>query len=413
MKPFPLVVPMLVLAINTAFAQDAQAPQNGAMLPGAEQQSTQQQQPVQQQPTQQQQPVQQQPAPPGPGQWVQVKGPGTPGNFPVPPGQSNANVNPQMQNAFPQTNYGAGNYAVAGQPQGQPQAQPQGNAAPQPQQNGVAPMPPLDAPNGSADFNEAMKVVAPFAPDQIREMRGSLENTRKAKAFQPVRAIPRITSVSVDLSPGASLPVLRVMPGEISNLVILDSTGAPWPLAITPRISRDDIFSAEWMQGSHVVVVSTTSSYESGNIALFLQGATTPVVVKLVTGEPDSEGEKSRIVDARLDVRIPGRGPNAKAPLMGPGKIALYDDTLQAFLDGIPPKDARAVVAHGDVPTHTKVWQYNGDIFVRTQQDIQTAFDQRLVAGSECNTVIELKREHHAASPRLLASLRPSPRSGI
>lgn len=38
---------------------------------------------------------------------------------------------------------------------------------------------------------------------------------------------------------------------------------------------------------------------------------------------------------------------------------------------------------------------------------------QRLVAGSECNTVIELKREHHAASPRLLASLRPSPRSGI
>ncbi|NNA99555.1 DUF3596 domain-containing protein [Pseudomonas gessardii] len=35
------------------------------------------------------------------------------------------------------------------------------------------------------------------------------------------------------------------------------------------------------------------------------------------------------------------------------------------------------------------------------------------VAGSECNTVIELKREHHAASPRLLASLRPSPRSGI
>lgn len=383
MKPFQLVVPMLVLAINTAFAQDAQAPQSGAMLPGAEQQSMQQPQPGQQQQQQQQ------PAPPVPGQWVQVKGPGTPANFPAQPGQTNANVNPQMQNAFPQTNYGAANYAVGGQPQGQaptqPQQnaapQPQQNAAPQPQQNGVAPMPPLDAPEGSADFNEAMKVVAPFAPEQIREMRGSLENTRKAKAYKPVRAIPRITSVSVDLSPGASLPVLRVMPGEISNLVILDSTGAPWPLAITPRISRDDIFTAEWMQGSHVVVVSTTSSYESGNIALFLQGATTPVVIKLVTGEPDSEGEKSRIVDARLDVRIPGRGPYAKAPLMGPGKIALYDDTLQAFLDGIPPKDARAVVAHGDVPTHTKVWQYNGDIFVRTQQDIQTAFDQSLSSG--------------------------------
>lgn len=172
------------------------------------------------------------------------------------------------------------------------------------------------------------------------------------------------------------------MPGEISNLVVLDSTGAPWPLAITPKISKDGVFTAEWMKGSHVVVVSTTSSYESGNLALFLQGATTPVVVKLVTGEPDGKKDnKSRIVDARLDMRIPGRGPYAKAPLMGPGKIALYDDTLQGFLDGIPPKDAIAIVMHGDVPAQTKVWQYNGNIFVRTQQEIQTAFDQSLASG--------------------------------
>ncbi|WP_236467101.1 MULTISPECIES: hypothetical protein [unclassified Pseudomonas] len=43
----------------------------------------------------------------------------------------------------------------------------------------------------------------------------------------------------------------------------------------------------------------------------------------------------------------------------------------------------------------------------------RTVMIEAAVAGSECNTVIELKREHHAASPRLLASLRPSPRSGI
>ena len=360
MKPFQLVMPMLVLAINTAYAQDTQVPQSGGMLPGAEQQ--------------QQPQFQQQQQPPA-GQWVQVKGPGAPGNFPVAPGQATTNVNPQMQNAFPQTNYGAGNYAVGG-------GQPQENVANQTQQNGVAPLPPLQAPEGSNDFSEAMKVVAPFARGQIREMRGSLEETRKAKAYQPVRAIPRITSVSVDLSPGASLPVLRLMPGEISNLVVLDSTGAPWPLAITPKISKDGVFTAEWMKGSHVVVVSTTSSYESGNLALFLQGATTPVVVKLVTGEPDGKKDnKSRIVDARLDMRIPGRGPYAKAPLMGPGKIALYDDTLQGFLDGIPPKDAIAIVMHGDVPAQTKVWQYNGNIFVRTQQEIQTAFDQSLASG--------------------------------
>lgn len=354
MKSYLLVMPMLVLALNPALAQDAQAPQGNAIVPGQEQQTSQQPQP-------------------GTGQWVQVNGPGVPAGFPAPPGQATPGVSPQMQGAFPQSNYGAGNYAVAGPQSGQV-------VAPL-QQNGVAPLPPLQAPEGAADFNEAMKVVAPFAPSQIREMRGSLEETRKAKAYEPVRAIPQISSVSVDLSPGASIPVLRVMPGEISNLVVLDSTGAPWPLIAAPKISKPEIFTAEWLKDSHIVVVSTISAYDSGNLTVFLKGSPTPVVIKLVTGEPDGENEKSRTVDARLDMRVPGRGPNAKEALMGPGKIALYDETLQAFLDGIPPKDARLVEPHGDVPSHTKVWQYNGDIFVRTQQDIQTAFDQSLASG--------------------------------
>lgn len=361
MKTNTLVMPMLVLAINTAFAQDAVFPSAGQQVPA---------QPLQQQPMQ---PVQQQVQPGGSGQWVKVQGPGAPSNFPSPPGQVNSNVSPQMQAAFPPTNYGPANYAVPGQQPSAPMAVPQ--------QNGVAPLPPLQAPESSTEFDSAMRVVAPFAPDEIRKMRGSLEETRRAKAFQPVRAVPRISSVSVDLSPGASIPILRVMPGEISNLVVVDSTGAPWPLAATPKISNDSLFSAEWLKDSHIVVVSTISAYESGVLTLFLKGSPTPVVVKLVTGEPDGDQNRSRVVDARLDMRVPGRGPLATAPMMGPGKIALYDDTLQAFLDGIPPRDATAITAHGDVPVHTKVWQYNGDIFVRTQQDIQTAFDQSLASG--------------------------------
>ena len=42
--------------------------------------------------------------------------------------------------------------------------------------------------------------------------------------------------------------------------------------------------------------------------------------------------------------------------------------------------------------------------------DEQAADDQLLgqaVAGAECNTVIELRQEHHIAYPRLSASLRP------
>ena len=210
-------------------------------------------------------------------------------------------------------------------------------------------------------------------------MRQALENTRKAKAWQPVRGIPRISSVSVDLSPGASMPVLRVVPGELSNLIVLDSTGAPWPLAATPRVSNPDLYSAEWLQGTHTVVVSTPSPYETGSLALYLEGATTPVIVKIVSGEPDGKKDRARVYDARLDLRVPGRGPLAKAAVMGPGKIALYDDLLQAFLDGIPPKDAKQVKAQGAVPSHTQIWQYDGNLYVRTRQDFQTAFDNTVI----------------------------------
>ena len=293
------------------------------------------------------------------------------GGFPAPPGQAQMNSQQQIQAAFPQSNYSAGNYATAGQ--AAPGQMTNGNIP----QNGVAPMPPLAPPS---NFEQAAQLVSPFTNDEIVRLRKNLDNSRKAKAYRPVRTNPRISSVSVDLSPGAALPIARTMPGETSTLLFVDSTGAPWPLAAKPRISDERYFHVEWLEGSPSIVISALSGYEDGNVIVFLHGLATPVVVKLASGEPDSK-TNSRIVDYRLDLRVPGRGPNAQAPLLGPGKIALYDDTLQSFLDGIPPKGAKLVVAHGDVPARTQAWQYDGSLFVRTTYDIQTAFDQSIASG--------------------------------
>ncbi|MRU28296.1 DotH/IcmK family type IV secretion protein [Xylella fastidiosa] len=296
-------------------------------------------------------------------QWVNARTPND--AFPSPPGQVPMNSQQQIQNAFPQTNYGAANYAVT-DPAG-------AGTAPQ---NGIAPMPPLAPPS---NYDRAEQVVSPFSNSEIVKLRQQLDDLRKAKAYHPVRTVPRISSISVDLSPGAALPIVRVLPGEQTTLVFVDSTGAPWPLAVTPRVSDLRYFDVEWLSGTPFVVISALSAYEDGNVIVFLQGMATPVVVKLATGEPDSK-EKSRVVDYRLDLRVPGRGPNAQAPFLGTGRIALYDDTMQGFLDGIPPTSAKLVTAHGDIPAHTQVWQYGDAMFVRTNYDIQTAFDQSMFA---------------------------------
>lgn len=281
--------------------------------------------------------------------------------FPEAPSQG------RMKATFPRTNYDASNYAVAGQ---------SGTAATQGSQDGRAPLPPLAPPS---DYSRASTLVSPLSAKEIRDLRGRFDATRKAKAYRPVRTSPRIRSDSVDLSPGSALPILRTLPNEASTVVFVDATGTPWPLAAAPRVSNKEVVSAEWLEGTPSVVVSLLSPYEEANLTVFLTGLATPVVVKLSSGEPDSDA-KVREVDYRLDLRVPGHSPWAKASLVGPAKINLYDGTLQAFLDGLPPNGATRLKPKGEVPPRTEVWQFADALFVRTSLDIQTAFDSTLSA---------------------------------
>ncbi len=294
----------------------------------------------------------------------------------------------QIQAAFPPSSYGANNYPVQqpGQafpmpsnPQGYPpqaggQAQylQAGGQMMRPQDDGTSGLfPPTQVAAGAI----ASEVVTPFTGEEIRELRELYDQSRSAKAHKTVRAVPRISSVSVDLSPGSAMPIARLLPGTPGSLVFIDATGAPWPLAAAPRISDDRLFYVEWLKNTHAVVISALSQYETGTVTVFLQGLATPVVIQLATAEQDDKAT-SRIVDVRLDVRVPGRGPNAKNAVMGPGKIELYNDTLQAFLDGLPPSGAQVVKANGEVPAGTKVWQLENELFVRTTYDIKSPFDQ-------------------------------------
>lgn len=287
--------------------------------------------------------------------------------FPPPPaGSAPAQLAPNPA-AVQQTNYGPDTYpAIAGN----------GQAATSASNNGIAQLPPLTPPTTRTGEAE----ISPFTPAEIVKMRKQYDKTRKAKAFHPVRTVPRISSISVDLSPGTAPPIARMLPGEMSTLLFLDASGTPWPLAAAPRVSDNRFFDAEWLKGTSTVVISALSPYEDGNLSVMLQDFPTPIVIKLVTGEPDSR-EKTRIVDYRLDLRIPGRAPGAPAGVIGQRKISLYDDTMQQFLDGLPPKPAKVVKTSGTTSARTQVWELEGALFVRTALDIQTAFDQSIAAG--------------------------------
>jgi len=266
--------------------------------------------------------------------------------------------------AFPSTANGPQGYdAAPSAGAGQTQGTPSGNA----QQQSLPP-PPI--------IMQAKDVISPFTPAEIRELHRDFDETRKAKAQKPVTVIPRISSISVDLSPGSTPPIVRSMQDEPTTLVFFDSTGAPWPLAAVPRMGSN-AFAVQWLKGTPDVVITAESAYESTGMAVFLEGLATPIMIKLTSGEPDSNA-KVRYVDYRLDLRIPGRGPNAKAPLLGPGRIGMYNDALQGFLDGTPPSDAKTVRIEGEPPAHTVVWQMGDSLYLRTPLEIRSAFDQTM-----------------------------------
>lgn len=225
----------------------------------------------------------------------------------------------------------------------------------------------------------AIGQAAPLNRGEIENVSRAVDDASRGRAWQPADVVPRISTLTVNLSPGASLPVLRTATHQASTVMFTDNTGAPWPLAAPPYNANADGFTVNFIPDSSVMTVQARRQYDRGNVTVYLKGLAVPIIVDITSGEA-SNTAKSRVIDTRLDLRIPQRGPQAKKMPAPQSKIGLNDPTLQAFLDGVPPKDARRLKTEGAVPD-TQVWQMGDDLFIRTRSELRDAFEQTLASG--------------------------------
>ena len=246
----------------------------------------------------------------------------------------------------------------------------QSGQAPAPVSSGYDPLPPP-----SPLFQEAQEAISPLAPKEVRQLRKESEAIDKAIAAPVVTIVPRISSQTVNLSAGASLPLVRTAVNHPSSLTFMDSTGAPWKLGAAP-ISGNPNFIVYYVPDSPVMVVYANKPFSSGNITVYLAGLPVPIVLNVTSGETDTQAE-TWTVDSRLDLRVPGRGPAAHPGAAPEISIGLHDSTLQAFLDGIPPKEAHRLKTTGLVPD-TIVWQLGDDLYIRSRSDIRDEFEATL-----------------------------------
>lgn len=210
-------------------------------------------------------------------------------------------------------------------------------------------------PPGAALVQEGASLDSPLNAGEIRELRGIMADNERAISAPLTSVVPRISSLTVNLSPGASLPLVRTALHNVSVVTFTDVNG-------------------------NMVSVTPLRAWAAGNVTVYLKGLSVPVILNITSGETDTT-TLSQEIDCRLDLRIPRQGPASPVVSIPSEKIALHDATLQAFLDGVPPDDPaiRRLKFSGNVPD-TTIWQHGDDLLVRSRAMLRDEFEQTLAS---------------------------------
>lgn len=267
-------------------------------------------------------------------------------NVPVPGGQGGSQIQFQQQALLPQ----------------EPAPQPTHNPN-QPHQN-VAQVEPL--PNPKLDIpKEAINRLAPASPEELRKILMELYQRQGAAVTPPNNAfVGRASQYMVDLSPGATPPVVRVARGVGATVSFVDAAGNPWPILFAKNFYAEATTVTQ--MAPHVLSVASVSPHLSGSVAVILKGLTTPVNFIATPAQTET--------DYRADLQIPGLSPDAP-PV--PGALSTRPDitagNLMDFLYGATPNGATRLEVKGAAAqqSNTRAWQNtNGQLVIRTSAQV-------------------------------------------
>ncbi|EHO4425281.1 hypothetical protein KJU82_003979 [Salmonella enterica] len=221
-----------------------------------------------------------------------------------------------------------------------------------------------------------MEKISPVSPDVIKEALSNRDKFSASLNQSVINSVPRSSSQTINLSPGASQPVVRVAPGRPTYIVFEDITGSPWPLADKVINSGgDNRFYVRSFTDTPIVLVQPLVTYGNGDIGVLLKDLPVPITIVLANTEPNAS-DKTFVYDSRINLRIPRRGPLAPAhSITSISKIALSSPELQSMLDGIAPDDATRLKT--DNP-QVKAWRRGDKLYLRTTMESKSQFSKTL-----------------------------------
>lgn len=241
-------------------------------------------------------------------------------------------------------------------------------------------------------FDEVTKNTLPMSPAQIQRLRQLFNQTQFAAAASPdVPPKPIITSQFVNLAPGTTPPVVRLQQGMVSVLGFIDGTGAPWPIE-SYDIGNPAAFNIQWNRSDNTLIIQPLTLYTYGNLAVKLQGLSTPVILMLIPGQ--------KVFDGRLDLHVPLYGPNAFPVSGGSGLPNSANPELLGVLDGVPPAGSVTLLVSGGA---CEAWVVGNRLFVRTRLTILSPAWVATMSSADGMKAYEIPKPSEQ-TPMLLAS---------
>jgi len=277
----------------------------------------------------------------------------------VPPAQTTGTQTASKQAVPAQQGQGAQQGQQPPQPKSNLGKQAQGQQPPQPE---VVMPQPRDVVEQSIDDIEDTQLT-----DEQYERLKKLYLRRERQKATPyvIPAKPITRTLMVNLDPGVSPPILRVTRGQLTSIVFSDMTGQPWiikDVGMNRQMFSDgrEGGGAQQIEPTNVLTIEPLTAAAYGNVSVKLKGLPTPVIFVLAAAQQE--------VDLRLDAKVPGRNPDSLDSVSYTSMPSI-DVSLTAFLDGVPPKDARRLHVTG-LP-NTEAWMYQDSLYVRTDADAQ------------------------------------------
>lgn len=241
-------------------------------------------------------------------------------------------------------------------------------------------------------FKQLLNKTLPLRPEQIIELHKELDKSQQAVRAPVHTPQPMSSTLTVDLSPGSTPPVIRLATGFVTSIVFVDATGQPWPVA-DYSLGNPKNFNIQWDKKTNALFIQSTAAYVTANLAVRLEELDTPVMISLVTGQ--------REVDYRIDLQVRAHGPNALAPIVADNLPNASSPSLLSVLDGVPPTGSIELKVANE---YGRAWLYNNKLIFRTKLTLLSPAWSSSVSSPDGTKVYELMK-----TPLILASQNGKP----